>query len=155
MVHRDPSATLNARGAAHAQQTSKGASSTVLALPAIGSTSTASMPSQLAASRDMQGWLSKWSLRRAAQQSVSVQIGNRLRRSARLGARKCTLTANADLNSKSVFTVDCARPSRNSPAPTPRPHDIHAFTGCSPQITLHLTWPDLYYIIIDRTFFRS
>ena len=66
MVQRDTSERMNACGAVHAQRASIRASSMVLALPAIGSTPTEVMPSQLAAARDMQAWLSKRSLHRAA-----------------------------------------------------------------------------------------
>jgi hypothetical protein len=68
MVQRDTSERMNACGAVRAQKASLNvrASSMVLALPAIGSTPTEVMPSQLAAARDMQAWLSKRSLHRAA-----------------------------------------------------------------------------------------
>ena len=66
MVQRDTSERMNACGAVRAQKASIRASSMVLALPAIGSTPTEMMPSQLAAARDMQAWLSKRSLHRAA-----------------------------------------------------------------------------------------
>ena len=101
----------------------------VLALQAIGSTSTARMPSQLAASRDVHGWLSKWSLRRAA---AICERSNR--ESAPMERSVWSTQMHADGERGRVCANAFHSPVRNRTAQLPSAAARITSAACEPQV---------------------